>query len=253
MSTEETKQIPKKITWALYSDVHVGGQGGVEFHLDPEKFLAHLQERIKEVDLIILNGDIYDLYATNCCQSKKEKIKAIATNYDKLWSWVQTQISLGKLIYIIGNHDSLKSTEDTTQQLMSIERYTTQIFNWRVLVEHGHFYDKSEQYYHTCECCCEKCPKCPRCCGNFLYALKTFFCCQKKFTDDDYEAIAEQLLKDRDLVVFGHTHTAMVVKMGNKHYVNTGTCCNSTFQFDETLITFTEKRIDIQQNKINLT
>jgi len=228
------------MSYFIYSDFHLGGPEGMSFKQDEKRFISYIEEKTKE-GTVIFNGDVFDLYETSVfCDSQKRKFERIIKEYPLFYNLIKE----GKVIYVEGNHD--ERNEFTRSS------FTVTDNGKKLHVEHGHKYDNTLDNYCCCECFW--CPKGYRCFGSFLSALNCF---KVKTKDEDYPEIGLNVLEEKedvDILVFGHTHGAMIEEFKGRYYVNTGHVCtleDGDLSFDETVITLKDK-IEIKQNKVKL-
>ncbi|MFA6017213.1 MAG: metallophosphoesterase [Patescibacteria group bacterium] len=106
----------------VFSDTHL------YLPFDQKKF-NFLKKIISNSDQVIINGDFFDSYMN----SFEEFIKS---PWNKLFSLLKTK----KTVYIYGNHDQKKSTDNQVNLFSEIqtERYKINLNNKIYIFEHGH-------------------------------------------------------------------------------------------------------------------
>lgn len=211
----------------IISDLHIdaGGKLGT-FGWKPKKFIKTLNKIISfyNVNKIILNGDIFDLY--------KNSISEILRANKKILKFFRKN----NCILIRGNHDIWLSN--------SLDHYD--IINSKgniIHIEHGH---KADFMNGT---------KFGRFLAIFLYTLLKFFVkfkyverlyfkvisriedmhrIPRKYNTLKYLLYALRLLKKYDMVILGHTHKLEEHKLyylnQKKIYLNCGTCSMGRLQ-----------------------
>lgn len=104
-----------------FSDSHLSD------HFDEKKF-EYLSSIIKEADQVVLNGDFWDHYATNFN-------KFVNSQWKRLFPLLKEK----KTIYIYGNHDSEKFSDNRVNLFSDIqtERYELKSGNKTFIFEHG--------------------------------------------------------------------------------------------------------------------
>lgn len=207
----------------IISDLHIGIKSQDDiFQWDDQIFIEKMKKTISEyeIDSVILNGDIYELY--------KYTYSAICEVHPDLIQF------LNHFYYIRGNHDMVMDKGET---YLDIENNQGQLIH----IEHGHNSDwlngnRLGRFVATCL-------------FGILKLGFVFSCIRKlyfKFIewDDDhvkrkydrlkYLNYALGLLKKYDIVILGHTHKLEKISTyfheEKKRYFNCGTCSKKKFQ-----------------------
>jgi predicted phosphodiesterase len=210
----------------VISDLHIGtGGDGDTFRWKPADFIDKLADIFSEyeVDDVILNGDIYELY--------KYSFEAIREANPELVEFLE------HFYYIRGNHDN-------TAPYGEDEWNYTNKDGIRIHIEHGHLCDWLNG------------TKIGRAAGTLLYKVlkrivaadfvrniymgimeheEQFHRVPRKYDRYKYLNYALKLLKkEYDVVVLGHTHHLEYVKTWmlntKKRYFNSGSCSFGRFQ-----------------------
>ncbi len=210
----------------IISDLHIGinDPRNDVFRWESEKFISTMESYIKryEIDKVILNGDIYELYKYTFEDIKKAN--PVLVEY------------LSDFYYIKGNHDSLSEFgEDCWRHKNSRGE--------KILIEHGHNVDWrngsvlgrfiAKTLYHILQRLVK-----------FKWVRKIYYRIvewqdqlhriPRKYDRYKYLNYALRLLLKYDTVVLGHTHKMEYVKTyfinHKKRYYNCGTCCHGKFQ-----------------------
>jgi len=211
----------------VISDLHIGkGDGFDTFGWNESEIISTL-ERIRlfmNIEQIILNGDIYELMK----YSKEEIYEA----YPRLVEYFRKK----HFVYLKGNHDLLNDSGGMTFQITNSK-------GKKIHIEHGHNADFMNG------------TKLGRLLSNLGFKILKKLTANKKLLkiyrqivefDDQinriprrYDSVkylhyALKLLKENDLVVFGHTHKIEVHKTyylnSKKKYLNCGSCSLGRFQ-----------------------
>lgn len=211
----------------IISDTHIGDGGKFSsFGWTEDKFIQILKH-IKndyQIEKIILNGDIYELY--------KFDTDDIEAKYQKLIAFLED----GKNIYIKGNHDAYINRGLDFYQIINSKGKT-------IHIEHGHNADFmngtkigrliGKYFFHFLKILTKN-----------KYLLKRYFDYMnyheaidripRKYNRIKYLSYALKLLQKYDLVVLGHTHKLEIHRTyylnDKKTYINTGTCSLGRFQ-----------------------
>lgn len=211
----------------VISDLHLGnGNKSGTFGWDQEDFIAQLEEirNLYQIDRVILNGDIYELY--------KYSTREVMEHNKNLIDYFKKN----HFIYIKGNHDFINKS--------GIEYYLIENSNGKkIYIEHGH---RTDFLYGT---------KLGRTITQLNFAvlkriirtplfLKVYFKILKfdeeidrvprKYNSYKYLNYALRLLRKYDVVIFGHTHKIETHKTyylsQKKRYLNCGSCSLGRFQ-----------------------
>ena len=212
----------------IISDLHIGTNDHFEtFGWDADDFIMAVEKiRTEEnIDRIILNGDVFELY--------KYSFEEICLQNTKLVNYLLNDPGI---VYIKGNHDAI--CQHGTNSIEIINPKGKSIY-----IEHGHSADflngtRLGRKIQTL--------------GFSLlrWGIKNKFVFKiykriiilneavnkipKKYDSIKYLTHALKLLKNYDMVILGHTHKIESHKTyylsSKKHYVNSGTCSMGRFQ-----------------------
>jgi predicted phosphodiesterase len=211
----------------VISDLHIGKKGSINpFGWTNERFIQYLDSVISDyqIDKVILNGDIYDLYS-----------HSYETIYDQNRDIID-YFHKKECIYIKGNHDFLSKE--------GLNHYTIVNSDYKSIhIEHGHnadFLNGTSLGRHIAVVL-----------YFFLVRLFTFgfvrniFYKIMEYNDEvnriprkrntyKYLGYALKLLKKHDVVILSHTHKLESFKTYfmniRKRYLNTGACSLGRFQ-----------------------
>jgi predicted phosphodiesterase len=211
----------------VISDLHIDTHDSFGiFQWEEKDFIAKL-ERVKkkyEIDRIILNGDTYDLYKYDILEIKKKN------------QHLMEYFNNGDFVFIKGNHDMLDTHSLDYFQITNSSGQT-------IHIEHGHNADWLNGN-RLGRALCKLGFYFLKGIIHFKFLLNLYFTIihksdqiyhvSKKYNTIKYLLYALRLLKDHDVVIFGHTHkleshhTYYINK--KKRYINTGTCSMGRFQ-----------------------
>lgn len=236
----------------IISDLHIGAEDSFgTFGWNDDLFIKKIKETIEteNIDQVILNGDIYDLY--------KYSYAKIYAHHKKLIVFFKKS----KFVYIRGNHDFINRK--------GLNNFTiTNSKNQTIHIEHGHNYDLLDgsiigrrislllfkiiqvmvkvsflsKIYHKIVEFDDQINRIPR-----------------KYNSYNYLKNALKLLKTYDVVIFGHTHkieSHRTYYLNNKKlYLNSGSCSHGRFQgviIDTETLYYDTIKIS-KESKINMT
>ncbi len=210
----------------VISDLHLGVNGKADiFHWNDEGFINILEDvqEHSNVEKIILNGDVYELY--------KHRREDIEKKHSKLLKYLRDK----EAVFIKGNHDAI--VEDSQINWTHVNSK-----GCRIHVEHGH---NADFFNGT---------KFGRAIGHFLMVLLKLMCridfvnriylhivklddeisrIPRRYNSYKYLNYALKLLKKNDVVILGHTHKMEIHKTwhfnSKKRYLNCGSCSMGRF------------------------
>lgn len=211
----------------VLSDLHIdNGDNFGSFGWKPKKFIKALEKVIDfyQVDRVVLNGDIFDLY--------KYTFKEVyAKNFELI-----NFLSRNKCVFLRGNHDLLNPFAKDSLLITNSQ-------GKKIHIEHGHNADFLNG------------TRIGRAIGRVGFSLlkviikikwfeKLYFKAieyddevnriPRKYNSYKYLKYALRLLRSYDVVILGHTHKLEMHKtyyLNNKKvYLNTGTCSLGRFQ-----------------------
>ncbi|HEO66080.1 MAG TPA: hypothetical protein ENI73_09460 [Spirochaetes bacterium] len=220
---------PMKI--ACISDMHLGAEKRCDgFHHEEDVFLHFLDYLEHHYDLIVLNGDIYDTRKSKAFHIPMDQLMLVKERYKQL----SERFSQSNYKQIAGNHDYiLKDLGCPTHYSVQDEDGMDYIFT------HGHQFDKVETG--------GKFPIAVTWLVGWLERLgwknadsylawaqgitSSFF--QKTNIETLRMGAMEMLAKSNvAAVVMGHTHeTPVRMDMGDKIYMNSGSCSKKRLQY----------------------
>lgn len=98
----------------IYSDFEVSS-----FFYKDEEFLAKLKEITDSCDLLILNGDVFEIYVTERFPTKKGKVeeikKIVYESYKKSFEYIFENSH--KIFFVVGNHDYILSYPNLRREI----------------------------------------------------------------------------------------------------------------------------------------
>jgi len=176
----------------IFSDTHLT-------HKFNHKLYTFLKKIISTADQVIINGDFWD---------------GQTTTFDKFitseWKILFPLLKSKKTIYIFGNHDRKKYSDDRVNLFSDLqtENYQLQTKNYKLYIEHGHvivpFSDKEDDIFT------------PPVRLNDMYALGEMILCivtqghflqvYRHLFGKKMKAYAKKQLKENEILVTGHIH-----------------------------------------------
>lgn len=212
----------------VISDLHLGvpKDGSDIFGWHATDFIATMESVIVQynVEMVVLNGDIYELYKWDFAEVVEHNRELLAYLYSK------------KPVYLRGNHDIFNNFGKDHLLILNSSGQT-------IYIEHGHNADFLNG------------TRTGRMFGRWMYLLIKALCRFKWFKnlylaaiafDDDIQRIprkynsfrylnyALNLLRKYDVVILGHTHKIEYHKTyylnKKKRYLNCGSCSMGRFQ-----------------------
>ncbi len=204
----------------ILSDLHIGNKHNI-FQWDDNEFIDKVSSIISqyEIDGVILNGDIYDLYKFTEDEIREQHKEIIEF--------------LSQFIYIRGNHDW--NWNDGLDNFL-----ITNSKGQKIYFEHGHLQDFLNGFT-TGRFIATRLLRILRKLLKFEFVKNIY----NNFVDNDSENIhkhnrlkyiiyAFKLFANYDIVCLGHVHKAEVFKTFDrderKIYLNSGTCSQGKFQ-----------------------
>ncbi len=212
----------------IISDLHLGvpQDGSDTFGWRAEEFIATMESVIAQyhVEMVVLNGDIYELYKWDFSEIVEHNRAVLAYLYAK------------KPVYIKGNHDIFNNFGRDSFLIRNTQGQT-------IYIEHGHNGDFLNG------------TRVGRLFGKWIYLLIKILCrfhwfkkaylaavsfddevhrIPRKYNSLRYLNYALNLLRDYDVVILGHTHKIEYHKTyylnKKKRYLNCGSCSLGRFQ-----------------------
>lgn len=211
----------------VISDLHISKKEQIDsFGWENTDFIEFLNNiiEIKQVDKVILNGDIYDLYHNS--------YKSIYKKNKEIFDYFSTD----KFAYIKGNHDF--------QNQEGLNEYNiTNSSGKTIHIEHGHDVDfidgtRIGRWISRFGYDILKVLMVFKFVKNIFYKIVEHLDAvnriPRKRNTYKYLQYALKLLKKYDVVIFGHTHQLEAFKTyflnNKKRYLNSGTCSLGRFQ-----------------------
>jgi UDP-2,3-diacylglucosamine pyrophosphatase LpxH len=209
---------------AVISDLHIGipETGSNDYKINDSKTIEALDYLYSKADTIILNGDIVECWeavgiSLDTQEYQFEKIKA---SHQVLFEYITNKINAKKMIYVVGNHDDVifrRNLFPDVQKFYVIDK--------KILVAHGHqvdFANADNSFLGKCVTCCighaEKIIF-----KDIDVVLGDIYDTFARHENEIYEkCAAEHFLNGAIGVIFGHTHKAYVISIGNGWYANSG-------------------------------
>jgi len=254
----------------IISDLHLGIKGSLtnDTYLDDDYFLCYLNECLTHYDLIIFNGDVFELWEDffsseglsikDRCNTKLQKI---------IGSWKFGPLLVSgnqKIIIINGNHDSSIRIYDLIPNVF--DHFLIEQYGHRLYVTHGHqgdFWNSDDSILRFCSCCC----------SNTRSELEKLV---DPSLDENSQKLANLLenvggniitkLRNHaihlaeclgcDVIVYGHTHIKDLFIKNKIIYVNDGCAKNENIKYQNTIdecnIFLTPAKVQINVHKINI-
>lgn len=219
----------------VISDLHISLKSKTnDFLVDDYNFITYLHKICGEANLVVINGDLFELLQTFLWKRDAVYFRQIVKQKQNLINVLNYYILMGKIVYISGNHDEMVLLKNL---MPCTERHIVEHHGVRVLFEHGHKYDKAYNKYRFTAWL-----------GGYferfinkdidLILLELGKKLNININDDDMYKYAKMLkgMYNADMVVLGHSHNPMIKVDGKFWYVNTGRGCDRKNQLDETTI-----------------
>lgn len=227
----------------IISDLHLGIKGDIsnDFKLNEQQFYNYLQYVIDKYDLLVLNGDVFELWE-DMFETKgitiEEKMKIRVDNIINSWVFGNLIRTHPKIIIINGNHDLyLKKYNILPKRIHDKLIITHNGYN--ILITHGHKGDilcSDNSCFSRIICCCSQTK------SSFEHLLD-------EKLDDVVSKIVDSIDTDEqkitnyaigllntshmNLVVLGHTHNKCSIRHNYKLYVNEGCVVGKNDSIDE--------------------
>eukprot|EP01060_Flectonema_neradi_P007822 TRINITY_DN15538_c0_g2_i1.p1 TRINITY_DN15538_c0_g2~~TRINITY_DN15538_c0_g2_i1.p1 ORF type:complete len:313 (+),score=40.82 TRINITY_DN15538_c0_g2_i1:58-939(+) len=211
----------------VYSDLHIGPSDDKanDFKISDTLFVNKLEEDLREVDCIILLGDILELWEISHSHTDSEaRYRKIKETRPKFFEFLLNHQNKD-LFYVCGNHDA--KTSKLLRNPLGIN-LTLPDTGGSIFATHGHFIDEDNIGS-----------------GEWKGRIGTAFrSAAERLVHPDIDTvlmkIADHVGRSGDkklysdwgdhlatefgysLVIMGHTHKAEISHRGTHHYVNTG-------------------------------
>jgi len=251
-------------TLAIYSDFHIGTkENNDDFKIDEKLFIEYINASIKKYDIVIFNGDVFELWQGKSWNNDLKTFDNIREARPLITNYIINSIKASKIEYIIGNHDWILYQKQIIPLIKSHYSYNSP--NGLIWIEHGHKPDIFNNRWSIF--------------GKFITWI-TGWIERCIYNDIDikiaklldlnitantsrlpYIKYAEKLIKKMNLniIALGHTHRPyrQSITVNNQHkpciasYIDTGKCCDSN-HLDETIIRIGDTNNTIYQYKRTL-
>lgn len=241
----------------VISDLHINVKKlENDFLIDDDKFIKYITDICENSNLVVINGDLFELWETLQWKRHLVHFKKIINERNAICNVLFKYILSGKIVYISGNHDDIIRLKNI---LPITDRYILKHNGTTVLFEHGHMADVTNSKY-------EFIGKFFSFIGGWLERifdkdidLKVKRIANKMIpgnviNDNKLYSYAKKLSKQfkANLVVFGHTHRPMIKDDGEFVYINSGFGCDRVNQLTETTITINKTDCLVKQDTITL-
>lgn len=244
------QHLPPVTRLAVISDIHLGrGDAQTGYFGRPETLCALLEHIAQDVDLVVINGDLYDL-------DRGALPLAQAKEYQHLrpdWSAVERCIERLKIRVTAGNHDRALLGQNLGAYPVR-EHFVIPMRNLRVRIEHGERFDawikRNRQFTSTFTWLS----------GWFsrrgLQPLYRILRALEAWSTDDSSGghlrRAKQWLQKHpqlDVLILGHTHTQAAERCNEQWVLNPGDAMHPTAHY--LILDAASERVDffsIRQN-----
>ncbi len=216
----------------VLSDVHLGrGDPRTGYRGDAAGFVQALHLLAKDADLLILNGDLYDL-------DRGAIPTAQALEYQHLepdWREVEDCISVLPIRLTAGNHDIALNQRMIAGNRVQLA-YELQVGPWWVRVEHGDRFDALVKRFRrfTSAVTWLSGALSRWQLDPLYYGLRAL---EQIATDDQSNGVAlraGQWLEQRrayDVLILGHTHKRWAQRFGDQWLLNPGACMDLPYRY----------------------
>jgi len=224
----------------IISDIHLGvkNTSSNDFLIDENAFREYLSMSVHDNDLLILNGDTFELWEEIL---NSGSLSARMTNIINSWNFMDIILNDPKIKIINGNHDAFIKRPGIIPTKYVTDSLDYNMNGYKIHIAHGHqgdIWNKDSSCLKYISCCCKNLESV----GEDMVDYSLDDSVQKLtnclFPDNGKtEKYAEALANatNTDIIVFGHTHTSNLVEKSNCIYVNDG-CCVNTQSIDELII-----------------
>lgn len=231
MLTEDLTPTPSLI---VCGDTHLGrGDATTGFGGAPEDFAAFLRQLAERAQLVVVQGDLFDLDRGSFPCAQALEFKAIRSR----WAVVERAIEESGIRVLSGNHDrALLGKEFAGARVC--ERYAVRVGERRVWIEHGERFDAwikrwrgFTSFVTWVSGRVQRGPFSP------LYRMLRWF--ERTTTGDADGALESRIIgwfrtsPELDILIFGHTHRRYHRNVGGRWLVNPGDTMGSRFRFVE--------------------
>ena len=255
----------------VISDLHMGinGSKNNDFKLDDAKFSSYLKYRLNtNADLIIVNGDCFELWEFGMNMSDKKALKRLKNvklpNTKKLFDDIVKSYPLTtdmiinhpKIILINGNHDTYLRTHTWVNKCVC----DVKIPRLSLYIAHGHMSETLCSDDSLMSCISKTAASAfsvlelvnPRNDDNLEVLSHSF----TRGKNKNYNALEHGLLTAKALnsriVVYGHTHVPFIFSMDGMIYANSGRCRDRVNEFDEVDIDLSDKFNVVEVSLLNV-
>ena len=262
----------------VFSDLHIGqaGKPANNFKFKDQIFSDYLLLQSNIYDLIILNGDVFELWEgvvetvlhagiESIRKLTHERFETIKASYPKIVETIKKLSVEGKLVLINGNHDSLVRI-DSDKLLPGMQVYenkTVTIGPYVIRFEHGHQGDAWCKEGSALSCISWFTTQFRSAIDDLVTTkLDESFDLLTESIDTSSDAIkifAGKLGKavSADVVVFGHTHIPLLDQLergllgrdSGVIYANSGKSCDSDDLIDQVSIYVEDKGVMVVEKR----
>jgi UDP-2,3-diacylglucosamine pyrophosphatase LpxH len=247
----------------VISDIHIGlpDAKNNDCRFTDDQLYLYIKNSLKVVDLLILNGDIFELWQTNF-QKQVEHFELIEASYPKFFKILRKNLTRKTIIFINGNHDAVVRTKNL---LPAVSEHNIQTKAGLLHFEHGHAADVNNSGKFSCF------GQAIAWCGGMgetyidpdidlhfekLLSVINGHNDDGKIDKLERHAIADAVLYGYRLVVYGHTHWSTIkqhtLSSKNKFtYANSGKGVNSNC-IEEVIITTENKNLSVVLDKTRI-
>lgn len=189
-------------TIAVVGDIHLGrGDGRTGFGGDIDALVRNLSALAERVDLLVINGDLYDLDRGTFPLRFRSELRTVRQR----WPEIEPLLSRPDVLLLAGNHDAILVDEGLAAHALDIPARSL-----RLRVEHGERFDawvkRWRSFTSLVTWCSGVASRAGR--GSIYNALRGMERLAVGDEDAGQLARAERWLEEApcDVLVFGHTH-----------------------------------------------
>lgn len=241
----------------IISDLHLNTKSKEnDFFLDENLFIDYINTTLQDCEHLIIVGDLFETWESIWWKDHITKFNQICLDYPLLTSLLLNKIQLEKIIYVIGNHDSVVKRKRLIPNIQS--KKLIQIEQVFIYIEHGHRADIFNSKISIV--------------GKLITWMFSIleriglteidnnirrmrYMVPPNLVDEqNYIDYGKKLHEktNADLIILGHTHKPCIKKEDVFYIINSGKCCDRYNIFDETTIQINENRFTISQQEVRL-
>jgi UDP-2,3-diacylglucosamine pyrophosphatase LpxH len=252
-----------KIT--ILSDLHLGikGDPSNNFLIDENIFSQYLKSTLDDSDLLILNGDTFELWENIISPQEPptivgmlrslmiERMERIVAS----WKFMPEILNNPKILLINGNHDSLIRTDHLVTTKLVTNSLRLNLIGRKLYFAHGHQCDfyKSPLCFVSCSVSNLVDLFDPELDQNLEKLTDNFNLVSTKKVTQYANTLAQKL--PCDVVIFGHTHKSCLIKTRSRYYINSGCVVGKKEVIDEVVITSDDDKrtVNLSCHQIHVT